>query len=282
MAFIIEHKTTSASLDQDGLYFRRLALDSQVSAYVSAAALAGIDVEGVIYDVIKKPLLKPKKGETPAQFEERICYDILEHPDAYYVRSVVKRAPQQLANDDANSLAYLRQIQAMEKAGFFPQNPDSCADYFSACDYLDVCRGEVPIESVPKKDEPRRSLTIVSNSSLSCFRTCPRKFQYKYVDLRRPKDDGSFALRFGKLMHSALEAWWTTADLPASLATIPADLDPFDRARITALMMGYHARWRAEPWATTHVEVPFEVPIGGTEFVRIGQIDAIAEYQGAA
>lgn len=55
----MEHKTTSEDLGDDSDYWRRLRVDSQISLYYIAAQDEGKEPETVIYDVIRKPSIKP-------------------------------------------------------------------------------------------------------------------------------------------------------------------------------------------------------------------------------
>jgi hypothetical protein len=64
--WIVEHKTTSEDVDAGSPYWQRLRLDSQVSTYYRGAQSLGYDVRGCIYDVIRKPSLKPYKA-TPIE-----------------------------------------------------------------------------------------------------------------------------------------------------------------------------------------------------------------------
>ena len=58
--FLLEHKTTSDSIESpDSPYFKRLDIDSQVSMYVLAHWQSGIKLDGTVYDVIKKPGIRP-------------------------------------------------------------------------------------------------------------------------------------------------------------------------------------------------------------------------------
>lgn len=57
--YVVEHKTTSRDMDTGSVYWQRLTLDSQVSAYYQGAKSLGYDVAGVLYDVIGKPALRP-------------------------------------------------------------------------------------------------------------------------------------------------------------------------------------------------------------------------------
>ena len=57
---MVEHKTTSASLDSDSDYWLRLRANVQVYQYVKALRVEGWDVGTVIYDVVRKPGLRPR------------------------------------------------------------------------------------------------------------------------------------------------------------------------------------------------------------------------------
>lgn len=56
---VLEHKFISDEIDAQSDYWQRLQLDSQISLYVWAARQLGHDVSGVLYDVIRKPTIKP-------------------------------------------------------------------------------------------------------------------------------------------------------------------------------------------------------------------------------
>jgi citrate lyase gamma subunit len=58
---VLEHKFISDPLDQDGDYWRRLQIDSQISLYVWAARQLGHEVETVLYDVVRKPTIRPNE-----------------------------------------------------------------------------------------------------------------------------------------------------------------------------------------------------------------------------
>ena len=54
-------------------YFDRLKMDWQVSAYCEAASkILGVPVRRVRYRVVQKPSIKPRRGETEWEFEERV------------------------------------------------------------------------------------------------------------------------------------------------------------------------------------------------------------------
>ena len=58
---IIEGKTTSDSLDAGSDYWSRLMFNVQVEQYIDAAAQLGKPVDVVFYDVVRKPMIKPKE-----------------------------------------------------------------------------------------------------------------------------------------------------------------------------------------------------------------------------
>lgn len=56
---ILEHKTTSMDIDPASDYWLKLPIDGQVSGYYLGASSLGYSAESCLYDVIKKPSIKP-------------------------------------------------------------------------------------------------------------------------------------------------------------------------------------------------------------------------------
>ena len=56
---LLEHKTSSEDVTPGGDYWARLTIDGQVSIYHDGAAALGHQVEGCLYDVVRKPALRP-------------------------------------------------------------------------------------------------------------------------------------------------------------------------------------------------------------------------------
>src|SRR5579872_5658882 len=91
--FLVEHKTSSEEIsDPNAPYWRRLEIDAQVSGYMLAQWQQGNKLDGTLYDVIRKPGIRPKQVtrgsrlETPEEFEERLYADTLERPEWYFQR----------------------------------------------------------------------------------------------------------------------------------------------------------------------------------------------------
>lgn len=55
---ILEHKTTSDSLEPDSRYWTKLAIDGQVSGYYSGCSSLGYQASGCLYDVLRKPAMR--------------------------------------------------------------------------------------------------------------------------------------------------------------------------------------------------------------------------------
>jgi hypothetical protein len=137
------------------------------------------------------------------------------------------------------------------------------------------------------------TLPLLTASRLRDARSCQRLHKFKYVDGYRPAVDAE-TLRFGKLVHVALEQWWkrTGEDrLPAALAAMTAaataiECDPFEFARARAMVLAYDARWSAEQYETLAVETEFVAPLRNPEtgaasrtWALGGKIDAIVRDQ---
>lgn len=57
---LVEHKTTSESVDVESPYWTRLRFNPQLCRYVLGARALGVECETVIYDVFRKPAISPK------------------------------------------------------------------------------------------------------------------------------------------------------------------------------------------------------------------------------
>lgn len=57
---LVEHKTTSESVDVESPYWTRLRFNPQLCRYVLGARALGVNCETVIYDVFRKPAISPR------------------------------------------------------------------------------------------------------------------------------------------------------------------------------------------------------------------------------
>jgi len=170
--WIVEHKTTTEDISPGSPYWRMLRLDTQVSTYFVGAESLGFDVEGCIYDVIRKPSLKrleatpvesrkyKKDGslyasqrdcdESPEEFRERFRAYVGEHLQDLFQRGDVSRVPEELADSAFDLWQTARLIREAELANRHPRNPDSCRMWSRFCEYFDVCTGAASLDDASR------------------------------------------------------------------------------------------------------------------------------------
>lgn len=135
-------------------------------------------------------------------------------------------------------------------------------------------------------------LTILTQSSMSTFRRCPRQFKYRY-ELGLVRERSSQPLRFGSAFHLGLEVYGTTADAAisidkaaASYDVIPAWADPFDwaveRETLRSLLAGYFWWYGNDAIEVVNTEGAWHLPLVNPEtngasrtFQLAGKIDKI-------
>lgn len=165
---IVEHKTSSEDITAGSEYWKRLRIDGQVSVYYDGAKALGYNVAGCLYDVLKKPALKPLKAtpqesrkytregklyanqretdETPEEYFERVAEAILADPNAYFARGEVVRLEADMDEARFDHWQLGRQLREAELAGRYPRNPDACVRYGQTCEYFPVCSGEASLD----------------------------------------------------------------------------------------------------------------------------------------
>jgi len=124
-------------------------------------------------------------------------------------------------------------------------------------------------------------MRTISKTEIQTYRRCRREHYYGY-ELRRRPIEKSNALRIGSIHDAALEVWWRTLDLGKVLGVIETKAqDAYETARLSALMVGYDARWKHEELDVLAVQKPFYYSLGaGFDGVRFGGVfDAIVRYR---
>jgi hypothetical protein len=167
---IREFKTTAFAIDSDADdYWTKLAMDSQISIYVLGAESLGYAVAETLYDVARKPALRPltatpvesrrytKDGrlyasqretdETPEEFAARVAAELAENPEKYYQRRWIPRDEAQMREfmwESWQSAKAIREGQLLKRS---TRNPDACMR-MGRCPYWSVCAyGEDPLTS---------------------------------------------------------------------------------------------------------------------------------------
>ncbi len=173
--WLVEHKTSSEDVTLGSPYWQRLQMDPQVSLYLDAIGeQMGIRIAGCLYDVIKKPTIRPAKAtpedkrrytkdgrlyakqravdESPAEWAARLRQDVIERPDFYFVRGEIARTERDLEDARADLWQTAKALRDAERLSRWPRNPDACWAYNRACNYWEVCTGQASL-SDPRKFE---------------------------------------------------------------------------------------------------------------------------------
>lgn len=166
--FIVEHKFSGEDISHGSSFWARLRMGGQSAGYIRGAEALGYKVDGVIYDVIGKPKLRPYKAtpeadrkykrdgtlyanqratdETVEEYRARVREEVAANPDKYYQRGTVVRLEEQMREHDLELWALSQSILFRRRAGIAPRNPDACQRYGSTCSYFAICAGEASID----------------------------------------------------------------------------------------------------------------------------------------
>jgi hypothetical protein len=169
---IIERKSAGEDISPGSLYWMRLIMDVQISTYLDLAESLGIVADGVLYDVLYKPKLKPlqatpvdqrkytkatknepshlyanqrDRDETPEEYGQRVLQSIAEAPDKHYQRREIVRLQSEREEARADTWQTACAIRDARRLKVFPRNPDSCFQWFRECDYFKACSGQIDI-----------------------------------------------------------------------------------------------------------------------------------------
>lgn len=139
--WVRELKTTSQTFQQ---FETKSKHSSQGSGYIWAMRKLGYPVEGIIYDFVKKPLLRKGINENIDQFGARIINDYSTRPDIYYKRHFSYRTKEELELFEEDIRSVANDIRRRKKDEKWHRNQDQCWNYNSECPYLKICFSKVP------------------------------------------------------------------------------------------------------------------------------------------
>jgi PD-(D/E)XK nuclease superfamily len=138
-----EIKTTSKDISPGSYYWRHVSnVNPQATVYSLAAEHLGLDPSFIVWDVLRKPALRPKKNESETEFEARCLGDILDNRDYYQQRKKIVRFEEEKQAHVKDILGVVHLMMTGET----PKNPHACFTYERPCDFLEVCCGEAEIE----------------------------------------------------------------------------------------------------------------------------------------
>lgn len=165
-------------------------------------------------------LLKTEERETPEMYEARLVADCTkERPGWYFCRHSVLRLDSQLIEHAQELWDFGQEIKDARRTNRHPKNDGACLLYGSPCKFLGICSGyDTPDsdkwirkanvhEELPELEGDGRN--VLTNSRIRCFKMCRRKHFYSFeLGITRQDEPEREVLSFGRLWHSAMEAWW--------------------------------------------------------------------------
>lgn len=179
---VCEHKTSTQDASPGSDYRRRLTQDEQISMYFEAAHALGFPADLILYDVIKKPMQRPKmatsidsrykkdgglkKGaretdETPDEFFARLLEEQMEKGLTSCIDWIeVYRLDNQRKRFGDDLIEQAKMMRWAIENNIHPKNSDACFAYHgSSCAFLEVCEGTARLEDagrfyIPKTKNP--------------------------------------------------------------------------------------------------------------------------------
>jgi hypothetical protein len=250
--FVMDHKTTSDDLGPESSYWQQLVVEGQASLYTLACHLQGIEVAGAIWDVIRKPGIKPKALSKAVQasitcephtyfgftvskecifyviegmnvedselFAYRCARECLDDPSRYFARRKVLKLESEI-REFANELWDVSQdIIQVRRTERHYRNSGACRLYNRPCEYLGICSGFDRPDSAKwqRRQQVHSELSldgdgrdVLTHTRMRTFQTCRKKHYLRYeLGIERVQEEEAEALYFGKMIHTALNAWW--------------------------------------------------------------------------
>lgn len=172
---LVDHKTTSSDIsDPTSSYWRQLAVDSQASHYELLLLQNGVTLDGIVWDVVRKPGIRPKQiaAKTLKQLQSeavycgfnvstdtlswlaegndrengelygyRVAEECVNDPDKYFARRSNPRTREQIAEYAKELWGMAKDMRSAELNDGHFRNSGACFNYGSACEFLNLCSG---------------------------------------------------------------------------------------------------------------------------------------------
>jgi len=139
---LVEHKTTSEDISPGSPYWQRLRIDTQIPIYLRGVESLGHRADGVLYDVLAKPRLRPRKSEPATLYQERLFDEVTSHPERYFAQVELPILEREIDDAMADAWATARAIRESELSGRWPRNSDACVRWSRPCSYFGLCTGQ--------------------------------------------------------------------------------------------------------------------------------------------
>jgi hypothetical protein len=134
--WLVEYKTAG----QVGKsYIDKLQLDTQITTYIyGIQRMMGINIDGVIYRVLRKPSIKQTKKETLSQYLDRLTADYKERPEFYFFEEKLYRSQDDIAEFEAELWDLTQDMIKCMRENRWYKNTSRCLDWGN-CEYMPLC-----------------------------------------------------------------------------------------------------------------------------------------------
>ena len=159
MLWVLDHKTSKV-MPRENQY----ELHQQFNNYCWLARQHGYEVDGVLVNAIKQPTVKRKKDESFDDYSFRIKDSISSKIDAVGTNQDYFRIFRMFKSDYAvqSSMEDIKNaIYHIEHDVGFRKNTGSCFFYRRPCEFFDVCRGAVDLQTLSFSDKEHPELKLI-------------------------------------------------------------------------------------------------------------------------
>ena len=119
----------------------KLSIDLQVNLYLWAIwKVYGAFPAGVVYNLIRRPMLRQKVNETLGEFASRIKKDVKERPDFYFIRTQGAVAKTEILEwEQKEFIPILKELIRWNDGHGHFKNVSYCFTAFAPCQFLRIC-----------------------------------------------------------------------------------------------------------------------------------------------
>jgi hypothetical protein len=133
-------ETKTKSRIDDIVIAKKLSFDTQVMVYAYTIFLEhGEWIRGVKYNLIRRPGLRHKIGESNAQFLQRIQDDVECRPDHYFMRYEATLSKEEFGQYTHEFAHMIQDIELWYANDINYRNPNSCGFGNYVCPYMNIC-----------------------------------------------------------------------------------------------------------------------------------------------
>ena len=159
MLWVLDHKTSKV-MPRENQY----ELHQQFNNYCWLARQHGYEVDGVIVNAIKQPSIKRKKEESFDDYSERIKKSLISKIDEKGTNQDLFRIFRMFKSDYVvrNSMEDIKNaIYHIEHDVGFRKNTGSCFFYRRPCEFFDVCRDAVDLQTLSFSEKEHPELKLI-------------------------------------------------------------------------------------------------------------------------